>query len=183
MKTLIVNGSPRKKGDTASLLNEMKNNLHGEIIELSAYYDKISPCIDCRYCWQNGECCIKDDMELIYNDDYDNLVIASPIYISNLTGPLMNLGSRLQVYYASKRFLGIEKKLKNKTGILILVGGGIGSPDKAIGYARYMFKITNTFYDKNNLVSSLETDRIPAIEDEVAVSKVKQLTLKLNDKV
>ena len=38
MKTLILNGSPRKKGDTASLLNIIKPNLKGDIKVVDAYY-------------------------------------------------------------------------------------------------------------------------------------------------
>ena len=180
MKTLIINGSPRRNGDTVSLLNILKDNLQGEIREVSAYYDEISPCVDCRYCWKHGECCIKDDMDLIYGDDYDNLIIASPIYVSNLTGPLMSLGSRLQAYYVAKQFLGIEKELKDKTGVLMLVGGGDGSPDRAVKYAQWMFKKLNAKINDDNMVFSLKTNECPAIKDDVAISKIKQIALKLN---
>lgn len=49
MKTLIINGSPKKDGDTAVLINELVRNLKGEVVILTCY-DEISPCNDCRFC-------------------------------------------------------------------------------------------------------------------------------------
>jgi len=48
MKTLIINGSPRKNGDSMSIANEMIKYLEGEIKVVQTYYDNISPCLDCR---------------------------------------------------------------------------------------------------------------------------------------
>lgn len=52
LKTLIINGSPRKNGDTSELIEELKKQLNSDFIEISAYYDKISTCKDCRQCWK-----------------------------------------------------------------------------------------------------------------------------------
>ena len=46
MKTLIINGSPRPNGNTAALLRELKAQLEGEVLEISAFYDHIAPCLD-----------------------------------------------------------------------------------------------------------------------------------------
>lgn len=182
MKTLIINGSPRKKGDTVALLTEMKKYLIGEVVEMSAYYDNIKPCIDCRYCWENAKCSINDDMNIIYKDDFDNIVIASPIYISGLTGPLISLVSRLQVYYASKRFLNKKIEMKEKNGVLILVGGGDGNPNYAIQIANWMFKKLNANCDEKNRIFSLKTDTLPSSQDVVALERVKKITDILNEK-
>jgi multimeric flavodoxin WrbA len=108
LKTLVLNGSPRKKGDTVSLLTELTKQLEGEVKIVSAYHDNISPCADCRYCWEHDGRSIHDDMQEVYKavEEYDNIVIASPIYYSQLTGELLSLASRFQRYYAAKRFRG-----------------------------------------------------------------------------
>jgi multimeric flavodoxin WrbA len=62
MRTLIINGSPRKNGDTMTLINEMTQYLSGELKIINTYYDNISLCIDCRYCWQNDGCSIDDGL-------------------------------------------------------------------------------------------------------------------------
>ena len=81
MKTLILNGSPRKNGDTVSLINKLTEQLRGEYKIVDAYYANISPCIDCRYCWSSDGCSVDDEMTEIYDYiiDCDNVVIASPI--------------------------------------------------------------------------------------------------------
>ena len=88
MKTLILNGSPRANGDTASLVEKLVNALEGDSHIVNAYRCNISPCIDCRYCWENDGCRICDDMQEVYSyiRICDNIVIASPIYFSELTG-------------------------------------------------------------------------------------------------
>lgn len=52
MKTLILNGSPRKNGDTASLIEKITEKIVGEYRIVDAYRCHISPCLDCRYCWE-----------------------------------------------------------------------------------------------------------------------------------
>ena len=67
MKTLIINGSPRKKGDTMYFINKIKESIECDVV--SAYYRDFSPCIDCRKC-KGGECIYNDDMtELLNNID------------------------------------------------------------------------------------------------------------------
>ena len=58
LKTLIINGSPRINGDTASLLDVVKENIEGEYKVVDAYRCSISPCLDCRFCWENNGCAI-----------------------------------------------------------------------------------------------------------------------------
>ena len=104
MKTLIINGSPRKNGDTEALLEVLQKHLESEVVEISAYRANISPCLDCRYCWKEGQCAINDDMKIIYDGDYDNVVIASPVNMFGLPGALISLAGRFQMYYAAKNF-------------------------------------------------------------------------------
>lgn len=181
MKTLIINGSPRENGDTAFFLSILKKHLEGTWKEISAYYDNIKPCIDCRFCWKNGYCSISDDMNYIYSDEYDNVVIASPIYMSNLTGPLVCLASRFQAYYAANRFLKMKRELRLKKAALILVGGGDGRPDQAIKLAKWMFENMNANYHAEDTLLSLNTDRIPADKDSASIEKVMKIAGSLND--
>jgi len=180
MKTLIINGSPRRNGDTASLLNELKKHLSGEVVEISAYHDKISPCTDCRCCWEKLGCVINDDMAAIYADDFDNVIIASPVYMSNLTGPVLSLASRFQIYFAASRFLKVPIKRRPKRGVLILVGGGDGGAEPAIESAKLIFKMMNAQLNDGDIVLSLRTDVLPASEDGLAVDKVRGVAKSMN---
>ena len=181
MKTLIFNGSPRKNGDTASLLRILTENLDGEVKIVNAYTCGISPCIDCRYCWKHNGCAIKDGMQEIYNyiQECDNIVIASPVYFSELTGMLLALGSRLQTYVAA-RYMRKERPVeKSKKGAVILVGGGSGGVERAFETTREWMKVMNCT-EQHELVASCRTDHVPAIEDEQAVAGVKSIAAFFN---
>lgn len=66
MKTLILNGSPRKNGDTESLVNLVIDNLKCDYKIINTYTCDISPCIDCRFCRKNKGCAIQDEMQEVY---------------------------------------------------------------------------------------------------------------------
>ena len=104
MKTLILNGSPRKNGDTAQLLELAKAQLQGTYYVVSAYTADIHPCIDCRHCQKQFGCIFADEMEAVYTylKDCDRILLASPIYFSELTGSLLNVISRLQPYFYAR---------------------------------------------------------------------------------
>jgi multimeric flavodoxin WrbA len=181
MRTLIINGSPRVNGDTAFLLSELKSHLNNEVIEINAYNSNIKPCIDCRACKKQKGCVIKDDdMQTIYSDNFDSVVIASPIYMSNLTAPIIGLASRFQAYYCAKRFLNDAFIIKEKKAALMLVGGGDGSPEAAIKLSEWMFKKMNAQGFKEHLVLSLRTDDISANQDAEAIRKVQEIAQHLN---
>ncbi|MCL2080881.1 MAG: flavodoxin family protein [Oscillospiraceae bacterium] len=180
MKTLIINGSPRKNGDTAFLISKLKEFIEHETIEISAYYDNINPCIDCRACKVKKGCAINDKMKLVYDGDFDNVVIASPLYMSNLTSPLIGIASRFQAFYCAKRFLKDEFILREKKAALILVGGGDGGPERAIGLSQWIFKKLNARGFENHMVFSLKTDDIPAMKDKEAIKRVQEIALYFN---
>ena len=181
MKTLILNGSPRKHGDTASLLDILKSGLDGEVIQTDAYFANISPCTDCRFCRTHARCAFSDDMDILYDilPDCDNIVIASPIYFSELTGRLLDVCSRLQYYYNSRFFRGDKLPFKPKKGAVILVGGGDGSGERAAETARCLLSHL-AVKEFHPTVLSHNTNRLPAVDDTAAADGVKSISLFLN---
>lgn len=182
MKTLILNGSPRKNGDTAGLLNKLIEKLHGECKIVNAYYADISPCIDCRYCWRSKGCSIHDVMAEIYDylEDCDNVVIASPVYFSQPTGKLLAVCSRFQTYFAAKYFRKEEPSLNPKKGAVILVGGGDGSPESAYKTACVLLRHVNVT-EIFPMVGSFHTNELPAAEDHQVMESIAKMTAFLNN--
>ncbi len=176
MKTLIFNGSPRKNGDTVSLLKHFMEQLSGEFKIVDAYRADISPCLDCRYCKIQKGCSIQDEMQEVYEylKDCDNVLIASPVYFSELTGKMLDVGSRLQTYFCGRRFRKEESGLTPKKGAVLLVGGGDGKPDKAYETAKTLLKLMNC-KEIHELVCAHNTDKVPAIEDVQAVVGVEDI--------
>ena len=170
MKTLILNGSPRKNGDTASLIREVISKLPGEHKVVDAYRCNISPCVDCRYCWEHKGCAIEDEMQEVYEyiQICDNILIASPVYFSELTGKLLDLGSRLQTYYCAAIFRKEKPIRKEKRGAVILVGGGDGRMDKAYSTACTLLHQMNC-RAVHELVCSTNTNEISAAKDINAI--------------
>ncbi len=176
MKTLIINGSPRVNGDTVSLINIFKEKINGEYMMVDAYRCKASPCIDCRFCWENSGCAIDDEMQQIYAyiQECDNILIASPIYFSELTGKLLDVGSRLQTYFCARFFRKEEPVAKAKKGAVVLVGGGDGHMDKPYETACTLLHHMNC-YNIHKVVFSHNTNDRPAVEDKQAINGINSI--------
>ena len=114
MKVLVLNGSPRPNGDTAFVLEALKSRFpHGTEFEtLNAYDSDIQPCNDCRYCRENEGCSIRDRMDNLWKDDYDILVLASPLYMSFVTPPLFSIISRLNAIWSNSDIGIISFRMK-----------------------------------------------------------------------
>ena len=179
-KTLIINGSPRVDGDTAALIKELWEHLHGDVIEISAFRSNIAPCVDCRGCWETARCVVEDEMSVIYDDDFDNVVLATPVYFMCLPGPVLSLMSRFQPQHAARFFLNKPLEIKPKKAGLILTAGGKGNEAGANHHILVMFKMLNATGYEEHYAKSLSTDTIPAKDDRVALENAHRLAEWLN---
>ena len=95
----------------------------------------------------------------------DNVVIASPIYFSELTGQLLAVMSRLQLFFAAKHFRKQALISAPKKGAVILVGGGDGNMEKP--YETACTLLHHVCCDQiHPAVFSHQTNVRPATEDE-----------------
>lgn len=181
MKTLIFNGSPRKQGDTVALINEFTNHLEGEYKVINAYESGIQPCLDCRFCWENKGCCIDDNMQDVYAyiQECDNILVASPLYFSELTGQLLAITSRLQTYFCSRFFRNENPIEKDKIGGVLITGGGDGKMERAYSTAKIILHHMNV-KEVKPLVTSHDTNNKPAKEDLQALQKTRELAALFN---
>lgn len=180
-KTIILNGSPRPNGNTAYLINVLKEHLEGEVIEISAFRSGIAPCVDCRGCWETAKCVVQDGMQVIYDDDFDNVVIASPVYYGTLTGSLLSLISRMQPWHAAMFFLKKPLQLRPKKSAAILTAGGKGNEERAQHHMNAFFKMVNAKGFREHIACAPNTDSVLAWEDEQAVNEVLSIARWLNE--
>lgn len=183
MKTLIFYGSPLKDSHTMALVKEMTNVLEGDIKLVDCYRVKVSPCIDCKYCFKKKGCSIQDDMQEIYDyvEDCDNIIIASPMHFGTLTAPLLTVCSRLQSYWSSRHIRTDNKDIiKSKHGVLLITTGGnwVNMNLLAEGIADFIFDHTQT--EQIGSVYAKETDQNPAKDNEKAKEKAVYLAQRLN---
>ena len=179
-KTLIINGSPRVNGNTAALIAELRKHLQGEVIEISAFRSNIAPCIDCRSCWETAKCVVHDEMQILYDDDFDNVVIASPVYYATLPGSVLSVMSRLQPWHAATFFLKEPLRQRPKKSAAILTAGGKGNQANAQHHLSAFFRMLNARGYEDHFALSANTDTFPAEQDETAKEQVRSIAKWLN---
>jgi len=181
MQTLIFNGSPKINGDTTSLIDEFKSHLKGEVRVIS-FQNNISPCVDCRYCWEHIGCAINDEMQDVYEyiKTCDNIVIASPIWFSSISGPLLNLTSRVQSIFAAAYFQKEQILLKEKKGVVIIVGAQPETIDIPTQTALAIMKHLNVNRSSVQKIYSVDTNNLPAAQDEKALKRCREVADLLN---
>ncbi len=182
MKTVVFFGSAQKKGNTKDLLNSFLKNLEGKVEIIDAYRSEVSPCIDCRYCWKKRGCSIDDKMQKFYPliDKADNIVIALPVYFSNIPGPLKNIIDRCQVYWASC-LRGDQFEKGSKNGIILLCGG---APSFENQFTATEMVLEGLFGDLGTVTTGKvyvpNTDDVPVEENHRAKDKAGKIAKKLN---
>ena len=135
MKVIAFNGSARKDGNTAILINQVfgelgKKDIETEMIQLSG--QKIRGCIACYKCFENKDqrCSVKND---IVNDciekmlQADGIILASPTYFADISSELKALIDRAGLVAKANRDM-----FKRKVGAAIVAvrrGGSVHAFD------------------------------------------------------
>lgn len=174
MKTLIINGSPRKNGDTMYFINKIKENIECDVI--SPYYMKFTPCTDCRKC-RDGMCIYNDEVSRVLEniDCYDNIIVATPLYFNQPTGVLMSMMSRTQVFFMS------GKKLKPKKGYIIVVGGGDTVINSADAEKTSRITLMGLNVKVEGYVRCLNTSKVKPEKDAKANEEIENIIEKLKN--
>lgn len=100
MKIVIINGSHRKNGSTALILNELSQELKKyddvdvqliHVADLSLNY-----CVGCSTCYKIGKCIYRDDVEALSSDiaNADGIILGSPTYVSNVSAQMKTIIDR-----------------------------------------------------------------------------------------
>ncbi len=131
MNVLIINASPRKKGITSTLLDEITKVIDPTYrIDTVRIQDlEMRPCIGCLKCRPDKLCVLpRDDAHILAEKikEADLLIIGSPVYWGNMPGTLKVFFDRnvsLFEYCEAKPIKYIPRpQLKGKRAILIVSG-------------------------------------------------------------
>ena len=112
MKILVITGSPRKNGNSATLADHFirgaKEAGH-EVVRFDAAFKKVHPCVACNSCGMNGPCVFKDDFEFVRGHivDADCVVFATPMYYFGISAQLKAVIDR---FYAINGSIHVPKK-------------------------------------------------------------------------
>jgi len=100
MKVIMLNGSPRRNGNTAMALDEMKRIFDAEGVETRIFQigsQDIRGCVACGKCYRAGKCVFDDAVNEIAAEfeTADGLIAATPVYYASANGTLVSCLDRL----------------------------------------------------------------------------------------
>lgn len=124
MRILLINGSPRGKGNTYIALSEVAkaleaNGVETDIVSIGA--KAVQGCIACNRCAELGRCVFDDVLYGTVREKLasaDGIVIGSPVYYAGPNGSLCALLDRL--FYSSSSLL----RYKPAAAVVVCRRGG-----------------------------------------------------------
>jgi multimeric flavodoxin WrbA len=126
MKVLIINGSPRKDGNTSVALNEMtkvfeEQGIEAEVVQIGN--KDVRGCIACGSCATKGKCVFDDVVNELAPkfEEADGLVVASPVYYASANATLIACLDRL--FYST----GFDKTMKVGASVVVARRGGLSA--------------------------------------------------------
>ena len=124
MKVLMINGSPRRESNTATMHAEMQAVFEDEGIEVETIQvggKEIRGCIACGKCGELGRCVFDDIVNEVAKklEEADGLVVGSPVYYASANGTVVALLDRL--FYSSS----FDKTMKVGAAVATARRGGI----------------------------------------------------------
>ena len=180
MNILLLNGSPRKKGNTSILLDAVHQGISqsGHVAErISLPHLNIHPCTGCGNCETTGECIFNDDMQELYLKiaKAQRIVIGSPIYFYSITAQAKAFIDRCQVFYSRKYLLGqTSADRTNKKGYFVSVGatGGYKLFEGVQLTIRYAYDAMDFAYSGGVLVKGADKEGAVNEQQEKIVQAV-----------
>ena len=123
MKVLLINGSPKAKGNTAFALEQMAEVFADQGIETEIIHvgnQAIRGCIACGSCYKTGKCVFDDAVNEIAPkfEASDGIVVGSPVYYASANATLIALLDRL--FYSTN----FDKRMKVGAGVTVARRGG-----------------------------------------------------------
>jgi multimeric flavodoxin WrbA len=150
-KIVAVYGSPRRQGNTATLLKkavEGANDAGARVEEIVLRDLKMSPCLEIYGCNKAGECRLKDDFQKARDQILDcrGLMLASPVFFYTVSAHTKILMDRFQSLWVKK--YRVEKTGQNqqkilRKGLFIAAGATRGKKlfDGMLLSLRYFFDV------------------------------------------
>ena len=164
MTVLGIMGSPRRESNTEMLLDKALGGAReagAEVEKVLVSKLKISPCLEIYACRKDGNCAIKDDMQLLYKKllEADHVIFASPMFFYGVTSQAKAAIDRCQALWVRKHVLGMGKEdRRERRGVFISVGATRGTKlfDGAVLTVKYFFDAIGVKYSGDLLVRGID---------------------------
>jgi len=183
MKLIVFNGSPHKKGETMTLVNELIQHVEveTEVINVFDHLD-IKPCVDCGYCVKHPGCAIKDGFNEIMEqiEQADAFIIATPMWFGTISGPMMAFFSRLQTISTGLIFRKDIQHTWEKIGIFMMTTGAKWHSMAKSVETTAEFLFSHLDAGILDFIYATDTDRFPTAENEQVKVRCKLTADRLN---
>jgi multimeric flavodoxin WrbA len=164
MKVLGIMGSPRRQGNTDILLDKALEGAveaGAEVEKVLVSKLKISPCLEIYACLKDGNCSIKDDMQLLYKKllEADHIIFASPVFFYGITSQAKAIVDRCQALWIRRYVLDMGgEDERERRGVFISVGATRGKKlfDGAVLTVKYFFDAVGVKYSGDLLVRGID---------------------------
>jgi multimeric flavodoxin WrbA len=182
-EVLILEGSPRKGGNTSVLLDAVGRGIAragGSLERIRVAELEVAPCLGCGGCDKTGLCVVKDEMQALYEKitAARRLILASPIYFYALTAQLKAVVDRGQALWSRKSLAqkaGSWRADPERKGFLVAVAATRGERvfEGAILTAKYFFDAADFVYGGELLVRGIDR-RGEMKEDRESLDRAEQ---------
>ncbi|THB78985.1 MAG: flavodoxin family protein [Desulfobulbaceae bacterium] len=183
MNVVVINGSPRKNGNSASLADTLASTLQDKGAEVTSHFlNSLSyrGCQACQACKiTSKKCILRDDLAVVLDDFYhaDIAVLATPVYWGEVSSQMKGFIDRLYSFLTPD-FMTAERKHRLPGGKKLVFIQTQGAADDSM--YRDIFERYNGFFEKiemfeavyfmqgSGLSQQSELDTRPDLYDKLA---------------
>jgi len=165
-KIVAIYGSPRRKGNTATLLSRAVQGARdsdARVEEIFLRDLKISPCLEIYACKKDGRCAIKDDFHSVVDQilSAKGLMLASPIFFYTVSAHTKILMDRCQSLWVKKYWIDkvpFGQWESKRKGFFISGGATKGKKlfDGTLLTVKYFFDVLDTELSRSLLYRELD---------------------------
>jgi len=186
VKILTINGSPRKKGNTSTLLEAIMEGAReaGAETEYVRLDDiDLKGCMGCLVCREKpGFCNRKDGLNPVLEamKSCDGIVVGCPIYMYHVSGQMKIFVDRTYSFYISREDGGYDSALPGGKRFAFVTSQGDSNPDRFQRAVRWLGGMVGGLgLETVGKILHVNSAEKPAKDDPELLEQARRIGLKL----
>jgi multimeric flavodoxin WrbA len=187
MHVIAINGSPREKGNTSVIINEIlkgASDQGADTTHVILHNLNMKGCQGCFSCRRKpGVCAQKDELSpyLEQIKTCTALVVGCPIYMYRLSGQMKLFIDRAYSLYMPKPDGGYESAVPAGKKFAVVTSQGADNPDQYHRSVRWLAGMAGTGFGMQEAGRIIHTDsaRSPAADNAALLEKARQIGARL----
>ncbi len=187
MHVLAINGSPRKKGNTSTLVHAVLEGAQAagaETTEAHLHTLEMKGCMGCLSCrTKHGVCAQKDELSpyLEMMKSCDAVVIGCPIYMYRICGQMKLFVDRAYSLYPPKEGGGYLTAVPPGKRFALVISQGAPGPEQYQRSIRWLAGMAGTGLGMEEIGRIIHADShvLPAVKNEALLGEARAMGRKL----